>query len=70
MDKRTYTIYPLSRWIAGGIKVCAVSNFIYTGRFFFEGGGGFGFFNEKGSKGKKCTFTRYVDFFLKFKVNF
>jgi hypothetical protein len=26
----------------------AVSNFIYTGR-----GGGFGFFNEKGSKGKK-----------------
>jgi hypothetical protein len=50
MDKRTFTIYPLSRWIAGGggIKVCAVSNFIYTGR-----GGGFGFFNEKGSKGKK-----------------
>jgi hypothetical protein len=41
---------PLSRWKAegGGIKVCAVSNFIYTGR-----GGGFGFFNEKGSKGKK-----------------
>jgi hypothetical protein len=31
MDKRTYTIYPLSRWI-----VCAVSNFIYTGRFFLE----------------------------------
>ena len=50
MDKRTFTIYPLSRWIAGGggIKVCAVSNFIYTGRE-----GGFGFFNEKESKGKK-----------------
>jgi hypothetical protein len=65
MDKRTYTIYPLSRWI-----VCAVSNFIYTGRFFLEEEGDLFFFNEKGSKGKTGTFTRYVDFFKKFKVNF
>jgi hypothetical protein len=35
-----------------GIKVCAVSNFIYTGRFFLEGEGDLLFFNEKGSKGK------------------
>jgi hypothetical protein len=56
MDKRTYTIYPdLSRWIAGGIKVCAVSNFIYIGSFiFWRGEGDLGFFYyEKGSKGKR-----------------
>jgi hypothetical protein len=28
---------PPSRWIAGGIKICAVSNFINTGNFFGEG---------------------------------
>jgi hypothetical protein len=32
-DKRTYTIY----WIAGGIKICAVSNFINTGIYFGRG---------------------------------
>ena len=37
----------------GVIKVCAVSNFIYTGRFVLEGEGDLVFFNEKGSKGKK-----------------
>jgi hypothetical protein len=44
-DKRTYTIYPPSRWIAEGIKICAVSNFIDSGIFF----GGWGVY-EKGSK--------------------
>ena len=47
-DKRTYTI-----WIAGGIKICAVSNFINTGNIF---GGGviWGFFNMKrDQRGKK-----------------
>jgi hypothetical protein len=50
MDKRTYTIYPLSRWIAGGggIKVYVVSNVIYTGRILLEGEGDLFFFNEKG----------------------
>ena len=48
---------PPSRWIAGGIKICAVSNFINSGIFF--GGGVY----EKGSKGKKVLLTRYVDFF-------
>jgi hypothetical protein len=38
---------------------------------FFGGGGGFGFFlYEKGSKGKKGTFTRYVDFFKFLKLIF
>jgi hypothetical protein len=35
---------PPSRWIAGGIKICAVSNFINTGKKFGEGvirGGGY-----------------------------
>jgi hypothetical protein len=42
-------VHPPSRWIAGGIKICAVSNFINTG------GGGFFFLfiYEKGSKGKR-----------------
>jgi hypothetical protein len=58
---------PSSCWIVeggGDIKVCAVSNFIYTGSFFLEGGGGgFGvFFNEKGSKGKRYFYKMYVDF--------
>jgi hypothetical protein len=51
-DKRTYTIYPL-QLDSGGIKICAISNFINTGNFL-EGGdlGFFFFFYEKGSKGK------------------
>jgi hypothetical protein len=58
-DKRTYTIYPLPL-DSGGIQICAVLNFINT-RIYFGGG-----FIWKGIKGKKCTFTRYVDFkFLK-----
>ena len=64
MNKRTYTIYPLSHWIAGegGYKsMCCIKFYLYW-KIFFGGGGGFGFFNEKGSKGKKGTFTRYVDF--------
>ena len=72
-DKRTYTIYPPPAGYrgGGGVKVCAVSNFIYTGSFFWKGEGDFGFFFiRKGIKGKKCTFTRYVDFFLISKVNF
>jgi hypothetical protein len=48
-DKRTYTIY----WIAGGIKICAVSNFINTGNFVGGGVVIWGVFYEKGSKGKK-----------------
>ena len=52
---------PPSRWIVGGIKICAVSNFINTeivlevGGGGGGGGGGFGdfFLYEKGSKGKK-----------------
>jgi hypothetical protein len=44
---------PSSRWIAGGIQICAVSNFINTGKNL-GGGGDLGFFlYEKGSKGKK-----------------
>jgi hypothetical protein len=57
MDKRTYTIYPLSRWIGGdgggGDKsMCRIKFYLYW-KIFFGGGGGFVFFNEKGSKGKK-----------------
>jgi hypothetical protein len=59
MDKRTYTIYPLSRWIAGGggggrgyKSMCRIKFYLYW-KTFFGGGGGFVFFNEKGSKGKK-----------------
>jgi hypothetical protein len=29
---------PPSHWIAGGIKICAVSNFINTGKKFGRGG--------------------------------
>ena len=47
---------------SGGIKICAVSNFINTGKMFGGGMIGGGLY-EKGSKGKKGTFTRYVDFF-------
>jgi hypothetical protein len=53
VDKRTYTIYPLSRWIAGGIKVCAVSNFIYTGRFFLEEEGDLVFLMKRDQREKK-----------------
>ena len=56
MNKRTYTIYPLSHWIAGeggGIKVCAVSNFIYTGRFFLEGEGDLVFLMKRDQREKK-----------------
>ena len=53
MDKRTYTIYPLSRWIAGGIQVCAVSNFIYTGRFFLKGEGDLVFLMKRDQREKK-----------------
>jgi hypothetical protein len=50
-----YYIPPPAGYRGGGdIKVCAVSNFIYTGSFFFgRGEGDLGFFYEKGSKGKK-----------------
>jgi hypothetical protein len=68
MDKRTYTIYPLSRWIAGdgggGIKVCAVSNFIYTGRFSLEGEGDL-FFLMKRDQREKRYFYKICRFFLK-----
>jgi hypothetical protein len=47
---QTDILYTPSRWIAGGIKICAISNFICTGSFLLERGGGV---NEKGSKGKK-----------------
>jgi hypothetical protein len=43
---------PTSRWIAGGIKICAVSNFINSGIFLEGGDLGF-FLYEKGSKGRK-----------------
>jgi hypothetical protein len=42
---------PPSRWIARGIKICAVSNFIDTEKKF--GGGVIWGLYEKGSKGKK-----------------
>jgi hypothetical protein len=45
-------LIPPSRWIAGGMKICAVSNFINTGIFLEGGDLGF-FLYEKGSKGKK-----------------
>ena len=54
---------PPSRWIAGGIQICAVSNFINTVKMFGGGmiwGGGVIW---KGIKGEKGTFTKYVDFF-------
>ena len=62
MDKRTFTIYPLSRWIAGGggIKVCAVSNFIYTGR------GGDLVFLMKRDQREKRYFYKICRFFLNF----
>jgi hypothetical protein len=45
------------------ITICAVSNFINTGKNF---GGGviWVFLIWKGIKGKKGTFTRYVDFYI------
>jgi hypothetical protein len=46
------------------VKLCAVSNSIYTGIFFIEEGGWFVFFLWIGIKGKKGSFTRYVDFFI------
>jgi hypothetical protein len=65
MDKRTSTIYPLSHWIAGegGIKVCAVSNFIYTGRFFFEEGDLF--FSMKRDQREKRYFYKICRYSLK-----
>jgi hypothetical protein len=68
MDKRTSTIYPLFRWIAGGggggIKVCAVSNFIYTGRFFLEEEGDL-FFSMKSDQREKRYFYKICRFFFK-----
>jgi hypothetical protein len=65
MDKRTYTIYPdLSRWIAGGIKVCAVSNFIYIGSFiFWRGEGDLGFFIMKRDQRGKGYFYKICRIF-------
>ena len=67
MNKRTYTIYPLSHWIAGegGIKVCAVSNFIYTGRFFLEGEGDLFFLMKRDQREKRyfykiCRFLKKI----------
>jgi hypothetical protein len=53
-------------WIAGGITICALSNFINTGQIFGGGGDYLGFFNMKRDqqeKREKGTFTRYVDSF-------
>jgi hypothetical protein len=71
MDKRTYTIYPLSRWIAGeggggggGYKSVFRIKFYLYWKIFFGGGVGFVLFNEKGSKGKRY-FYKICRFFLK-----
>ena len=66
-NKRTYTIYPPFRWIAGGIKICAVSNFINTGKKFGGGGGGdLVFFNMKRDQREKRYFYKICRFFLNF----
>ena len=51
---------PPSRWIAGGIKICAVSNFINTGKMF--GGGGYMKRDQRG----KGYFYKICRFFFKF----
>jgi hypothetical protein len=64
MDKRTYTIYPLPL-DSGGIKICAVSNFINTGNVF----GGrviWVFFNMKRDQREKRYFYKICRFFFKF----
>ena len=63
-DKRTYTIYPLPL-DSGGIKICAVSNFINTGKIF----GGrviWVFFNMKRDQREKRYFYKICRFFFKF----
>ena len=58
---------PPSHWIAEGIKICAVSNFINTGKMF---GGGviWVFFNMKRdqSQKEKRYFYKICRFFFKF----
>jgi hypothetical protein len=56
---------PPSRWIAGGITICAVSNFINTGKKF-GGGGDLGFFNMKRDQREKRYFYKICRFFLYF----
>ena len=51
-DTDIYYIPP-SRWIAGGIAICAVSNLINTVKMFGGGMTWGGFLYEKGSKGKR-----------------
>ena len=73
MDKRTYTIYPLSRWIAGeggGYKSVFRIKFYLYWKIFFGGGVGFVLFNEKGSKGKKVLLQDMQIFFKNLKLIF
>ena len=55
--------------LRGGIKVCAVSNFIHTGRFFLEGEGDL-FFLMKRDQREKRYFHKICRFLTKIKVNF
>ena len=61
-----YYIPPLPLDSGGYKSMCRIKFYLHWKIFF--GGGDLFFFNEKGSKGNKGTFTRYVDFLKKFKV--
>ena len=66
-DKRAYTtcIYPLPL-DSGGIKICAVSNFINTGNVFGGGVIWFFFFYMKRDQREKRYFYKICRFFFKF----
>jgi hypothetical protein len=58
-----HILYTPSRWIAGGIKICAVSNFINTRNFFGGGMIWVFFYIWKGIKGNKGTSYIPLSFF-------
>ena len=57
-------IYYIYAETGGGGGGEGIKFYLYRKFFFWKKRGGWGFFYEKGSKGEKGTFTRYVDFIL------